>query len=120
MAINFDPSRPIDITLSFDSPQAIAYNLWHKPANGAFILFARGVDEESVQFTSHQHQLPPVPPGTTVKYRMIFAGNPSTPIKGAVVFSQDGVQLSGGTHAETGSTDGDGVAVRSKEVTFDV
>jgi hypothetical protein len=118
VAIRFDPSKPLNIELSFDSPQVVSYNLWHRPPGGVFTLFAHGTDEEGVEVTSHRHQLTGLPPGTTIKYRLVFAGNAKTPIKAQVTFSQNNVVLSNGVASEEGSTDEQGVAVRSKEHTF--
>ena len=118
MAIRFDPSKPLNVELSFDSPQGVSYNLWQKPPGGAFTLIAHGTDEEGVQVTLHSHQLASLPTGTTIKYRLVFAGNPKTPIKAQVTFSQNNVVLSNGVASEEGSTDEQGVAVRSQEHTF--
>jgi hypothetical protein len=119
VAINFDPSKPLDIELSFDSPQVVTYKLWQKLPGGVFTLVAQGTDKEDVQVTSHRHQLASLPPGTKIKYRLTFAGNAKTPIKAQVAFSQAAMFLRNAVFPESGSTDEQGVAVRSQEHTFD-
>ncbi len=112
-------AKPVDVEISLDSPQAVSYVLWQKPPGGSWTPFARGTDEEDVHATAHRYRLGPVPAGTAVRYRMIFAGNPDTPIKASVAFSQDGDTLTGGRFEERGRTDEDGVALRSREVELD-
>ena len=116
--INYDPAKPLQIEVSLDSPQTVSYNLWQKPPGGSWVLFAHGTDEEGVRVTTHRHQLDAVVSGTSVKYRLIFAGNPNTAIKAEVSFGQNNVVLTGGLCSELGMTDEDGVAVRSQELTF--
>lgn len=116
--IKFDPAKPLEIEVSLASPQAVSYHLWQKPPGGSWVVFAQGTDDEGGNLTTHRHILGPVVSGTVVKYRLIFAGNPHTAIKAQISARQNNAVLAGGVFPEVGSTDDDGVAVRTKELTF--
>ena len=118
-SVRFEPSVPIEIELAFDSPQAVSYALFKRPAGGTtYTTFASGTDEEGIEVSGHHHRVGPVPAGTTIKYRLIFGGNPGSPIKAEIVFRQNGMALVDATYSERGACDQDGVAVRSREITF--
>lgn len=116
--IKFDPAVPVDVVLSFNSPQVVSYRLWRRPKDGSWTEVAHGTDSESVAVNSHQHQLT-IAESDHVKYRLLFEGNANTDVAAQIRFQQNGSVLSGGLIHETGKTDVDGVLVRSREVGFE-
>jgi hypothetical protein len=116
--IRFDPAVPLDIEVSFDSPQVAACVLWQRPPGGEWQLFAKLTDEESVALTAHRYRLTDVADGTGLRYRFLFIGNANTAIEAHVRLAQDGRTLRHGHVEIGGSTDEDGVAVRRGEVTL--
>ena len=116
--IGFRPELPIDITVSFHSPQVASCNLWYRAPGADWKLFARATDEDEVTESSHTYALGPVPDGTEVRYRFLFIGNPDTAVRARLRCAQQFSTLPGGALEEEGSTDQDGVAVRRGEVRF--
>jgi hypothetical protein len=112
----FDPALPLEIEVTFDSPQVASCVLWHRPPGGDWTVFAKCTDEDAVVVTAHSYALGPVPDGTEVRYRFVFIGNPNTALQAAVHIRQGGFEL---RHVElSGSTDAEGVAVRRGDVAF--
>lgn len=115
---SYDPARPIQVTLRFDSPHVVTYHLWYATPGGSWIKFASGTDEDVVSLTQHQHQVGPLPVQSRIGCLALFVGNPNTTHRGQLAILQGGQILEGSLGSLDGTTDGDGAAVARVETTL--
>lgn len=113
----FDPALPLDVELSFESPHVVLYRLWiRRPGDQTWTVVASGTDDAASNPSAHRHRLPPMPRGSRVAVLMNLSGNPESAFRARLDLLQDGRGVTGGSHTFHGLTDGDGFAMRRREV----
>ena len=113
----FDPTRPLDIEVSFESPHVVLYRLWiRRPGEETWTVIASGTDDAESNPSAHRHRLPPLPRGSQVAVLMNLSGNPESAFRARLELLQEGDTLVGGAHTFRGITDAEGFVMRRKEV----
>jgi hypothetical protein len=107
-----DHAKSVDLNIVVRTPHVVAYKLWRwEPITGPW--HACGAGSAPCHVT-----LDPLSAGAKVAFCVQVSGHPNDPYSIEMTFAQDGKNVSDGVVHETGTTNGDGVAVAEEEVAF--
>jgi len=114
-----DFSKPLTVTISFNSPHAVSYRFWYKkPGDAKYTIFATGTDNEYSNSSIHTHVVGPLPSGSELVYLVWFSGNEYTAYDMELALSQEGVLLPGYSFSHRNTTGSDGFAQEKHTITL--
>jgi hypothetical protein len=104
-----DPTKPIVVTVSLESPQVVDYRLWYKrPTDPAWTVFANGDHQKPL----NSFPVDPLPADSELAYHIRFIGNPETAFRARITLAQQSQQFM--EVPIEGTTNKLGVAVREE------
>jgi hypothetical protein len=114
----FDPSQPLRVVVSLDSPHLIKFKLVYRgPADSEWTEFAGGKDDSSAKSSKHDYEIGVLPPGSIFGYSFNFAGQPQTAYRAVITLIQVQQQITESISID-GITDNKGTAHEEKEITL--
>jgi hypothetical protein len=107
---SIDPTKKIQVSLDFESPQVVVFRLWYQePGESNWLLFGSGTDSDHTTDSSHSFKIGPLKNGSTISYFFLFTGNPCSSFKADINVRQETTSIA--IIPIAGLTDTDGVKV---------